>query len=51
MTLDSESFKINKILREGNPLSSILFNIALEQILRDSRLYLRGNIDVLTLKF
>jgi len=40
----SESFHIQNGLRQGDALACILFNIALEKIIRDANIHQRGNI-------
>lgn len=40
----SESFKIGKGLRQGDPISAILFNLALEMIVRKSNINREGTI-------
>jgi sorting nexin-29 len=40
----SESFRIQNGLRQGDALACILFNIALEKVIRDANINQRGNI-------
>lgn len=39
-----EDFVVRSVLRQENPLSTLLFNIVIDKLMRDSLLNRKGNI-------
>jgi sorting nexin-29 len=48
--ITSETFEAKKVLRQGDSLSCYLFNLALERVIMDAKLDVRGNIYTRTIQ-